>query len=133
MSKELVALIGVVIGAIAGSVVGYFLGIRKELSDGMVSARLVRMELDRRKDPPDDAVWLEHRETLARVLAATQWADVARAYLPGADDDADAIRRSAMRALCPLAKGKRYQVEYRWAVLRGKSPSADEGCAHTRS
>lgn len=136
MDAAWIGLLGVVVGGIVASAWSWAAVIRQELSDGLVSARLVDDELRQfddelrrleelgragRGDPvlrrPDVHLWKENRSALARILGHRQWEQVSSAYSHATADHSAPLRpdvadqvRAARDALAPLVAGKRHVI-----------------------
>src|SRR4051794_16666667 len=97
MTAAVFGLLGVIVGGVINGVVSAVLARRTERADRRSAARLVRSELVRfrwqgiaaREVEPDDLpqlrsagteLWNANRAVLARALADSEWALVARAY-----------------------------------------------------
>jgi len=135
MSSVWIGFIGVIVGGLITTFWSWLAVVRQELSDAMVSARLVDDDLAALAQAmrssngnlpaqDDGRIWEQNRTALARVLGRRQWADVSTAYrhyahpLPeySLDDDLAAARS----ALAQLVSGKRYVVSQRWRNLSGR-------------
>src|ERR1700761_4926566 len=90
MSSVWIGFVGVIVGGLITTVWSWLAVVRQELSDAMVSARLVDddiagLALAIRPDgklPAQDngQVWEQNRAALARALGKQQWAEVSKAY-----------------------------------------------------
>jgi hypothetical protein len=123
VSSAIVGLIGVLVGALIAGTAQWLMAIRDELASGVVSARLVTEELERRRRSSGDfvdAVWQDRRESLATVLGEAEWRSVAAAYRGGPEPATGEMLDAAIEALGPLTRGKRRQVGRRARTLFGR-------------
>ena len=103
--------------------------VRQELTDAMVSARLIDESLAALEQAMlasreavfqhiDAHVWEQNRVALARVLGREQWVDVSSVYRhhdsPLPDDSLRGQVSTARKALKELVAGKRYVIPQRW-------------------
>lgn len=129
MSAVWIGLIGVIIGGLITTAWSWLAVVRQELSDAMVSARLVDESLASLEQAMlaspvavhrqiDFQVWEQNRMALARVLGREQWDDVSSVYRHHDSLLADDLLRShistARKALKELVAGKRYVIPQRW-------------------
>lgn len=129
MSAVWIGLIGVIIGGLISTVWSWLAVVRQELSDAMVSARLLDESLavlaqamvvshEDVYQQIDARVWEQNRAALARVLGREQWDDVSSVYRnhdsPLADDSLRGRVSAARDALKELVAGKRYVIPQRW-------------------
>jgi len=135
MSSVWIGFVGVIVGGLITTLWSWLAVVRQELSDAVVSARLVDDNLaalwEAVRSPGDvltmkdtDLIWQQNRAALARALGKRQWAEVSTAYrhcvhpLPeySLHDDIAAART----ALAQLVSGKRYVIGQRWRNLIGR-------------
>lgn len=135
MSSVWIGFIGVIVGGLITTLWSWLAVLRQELSDAMVSARLVDDDLAALAQTMQSStevlysqangrIWEQNKTALARALGKRQWIDVSTAYrhfadpLPeySLDDDLAAARK----ALAQLVSGKRYVVGQRWRNLSGR-------------
>lgn len=112
-----IGLIGVVVGGVITTAWAWLAVVRQELSDAVVSARLVDESLAalQHTEPPVMpagldvvGVWEANRSPLARALGHRQWEAVSGVYQqPREMERAIAEARAALH---PLVRGKRYLV-----------------------
>jgi hypothetical protein len=129
MSAVWIGFAGVIVGSVISIAWSWLAVVRQELSDGMVSARLIDEDLailaqaagavgGPGASPADLKIWKKNRAALARVLGQQQWNDVSAVYqnrggqAPG--DSLDARIATARNALRELVAGKRYVIPQRW-------------------
>jgi hypothetical protein len=117
---------GVVVGGLITTVWNWLAVVRQELSDAMVSARLVHEDLTnldealKATEHPaiNSGIWEANRGALARVLGRQQWEEVSAVYKhyvsPVSHDRLRANVAAAQRALKELVDGKRYVIPQRW-------------------
>jgi hypothetical protein len=91
MSSVWIGFAGVIVGGLITTLWSWLAVVRQELSDAMVSARLVDDDLAALAQavrssngnlPSEDKarIWEQNRTALARVLGRRQWAEVSTAY-----------------------------------------------------
>lgn len=134
MSSVWIGFVGVIVGGLIASLWSWLAVVRQELSDAVVSARLVDDNLaalsEAVRSPggvltiEDSAlVWQQNRAALARVLGKRQWAEVSIAYRHCAHPLPEYSLRdeiaTARTALAQLVLGKRYVTGQRWRNLTG--------------
>ena len=139
MAAVWIGFVGVVVGGLITTVWNWLAVVRQELSDGMVSARLVHEDLSNLTEALDEtehpvinaAVWQQNRGSLARVLGRQQWEAVSVVYRNYTSAvSGDALRGTiidAQGALQDLVDGKRYIIPQRWRNawrLRRKAKAA---------
>jgi hypothetical protein len=119
-----IGLIGVIVGGLITTAWSWLAVIRQELSDAMVSARLVYENLiaaEHRVNGQavllNSGVWDQNRAALARVLGKQDWIDVSVAFREGSPPDKIIVAREALER---LVSGKRYIVGKRWRTLFGR-------------
>jgi hypothetical protein len=132
MSSVWIGFVGVIVGGLITTLWSWLAVIRQELSDAMVSARLVDDDLAALYETVrslggvltmehSDLIWQQNRTALARALGQRQWAEVSIAYrhcvhpLPEYSFDDDIA--TARIALAQLVSGKRYVIGQRWRNL----------------
>jgi hypothetical protein len=130
MSSVWIGFLGVLVGGLITTLWSWLAVVRQELSDAMVSARLVDenlANLERESDTSSSArhpristdVWELNRGALARVLGRQQWEAVSAVYRhphtqPQQEDTLDNRIGQARLALRQLVDGKRYVIPQRW-------------------
>lgn len=129
MSAVWIGLIGVIIGGLITTAWSWLAVVRQELSDAMVSARLIDESLaileqamlasrEAVDQQIDAQVWEQNRAALARVLGREQWEDVSSVYRhhnsPLPEDSLRSHVSTAREALKELVAGKRYVIPQRW-------------------
>jgi hypothetical protein len=124
MNSFWIGLIGVIVGGLITTAWSWLAVIRQELSDAMVSARLIDEALKVAKQAVagqaafvDGGVWEQNRAALARVLGRQDWIDVSGAFREGSSRD-EIVKAQA--ALGHIVSGKRYIVGQRWRTLFGR-------------
>ena len=135
MSSVWIGFVGVIVGGLITTLWSWLAVVRQELSDAMVSARLVDDDLaaltqavrspDRIPPSQDDGgIWEQNRTALARVLGRRQWDEVSTAYRhhahPLPEHSLDDDIATARQALAQLISGKRYVISQRWRNLSGR-------------
>lgn len=120
MSAAWFGLLGVVVGGVISSLWSWLAVVRQELSDAMVAARLVDLELSEREASDGSrvpaaatSIWNESRAALAKVLGKPQWDAISRVYANGSSSSPTDIE-TARQALAELVAGKRYVLPQRW-------------------
>jgi hypothetical protein len=121
MGVALVGFVGVIVGGLV-SVMGSWLDkIRVELTDAMVAARLVDVDLARVERAgvgaqPSPAIWAANSGALAKALGYDQWEAVAKVYRAGDSLESSLVSalNEAHSALEPFARSKRSAVRRRW-------------------
>jgi hypothetical protein len=138
MSAVWIGFVGVIVGSVISIAWSWLAVIRQELSDAMVSARLVDENLaaldeairaSRGKVSPQISldIWKQNRAALARVLGEQQWDEVSAVYRHGdqqlPEDSLSVYVSTARSALRELVAGKRYVIPQRWrnALSRHRS------------
>jgi hypothetical protein len=136
MSSVWIGFVGVIVGGLITALWAWLAGIRQELGDAMVSARLVDDDLaalgEAARSPggvpalaDGDLVWQQNRAALARVLGQREWAEVSTAYRhcvrPQPEYSLPDDIAAAQTALAQLVSGKRYVIGQRWWNMTGHS------------
>jgi hypothetical protein len=146
MSAVWIGFLGVIVGGLITTIWSWLAVVRQELSDAMVSARLVYEDLANLDEvlrvtssaagPAIDAdIWEQNRGSLARVLGREQWDAVSAVYRryssPVPEETLLGLVFQAQNALQELADGKRYVIPQRWrnaaARLRNSRPENEKG------
>jgi hypothetical protein len=132
MSSVWIGFVGVIVGGLITTLWSWLSVVRQELSDAVVSARLVDDDLaalaqavrspDKIRPSQDDGrIWEQNRTALARVLGRRQWTAVSTAYrhhsYPLPEYTLDDEIAAARQALAQLVSGKRHVVSQRWRNL----------------
>lgn len=124
MNSVWIGLIGVIVGGLITTAWSWLAVIRQELSDAMVSARLINENLTAAGEPGggqaalvDGNLWEQNRAALARVLGKQDWIDVSAAFREGSSRE-EIVK--AGTALDHLVSGKRYIIGQRWRTLSGR-------------
>lgn len=118
-----------IIGGLITTTWSWLVVVRQELSDAMVSARLIDENLavleqamlasrEAVYEQIDSHAWEQNRAALARVLGREQWEDVSSVYRHHdnslSDDSIRGHVSTARKALKELVAGKRYIIPQRW-------------------